>query len=372
MRLLHRDAATGLLRLRLETPSDLWRIARLIRPGDPVGASTTRRDPEAPADVASAERSRRRVFLTVRTEQVEFHGFSQHVRVSGPIVEGPFDIGRHHTLDLTEGDEVTVAKPDLTAGERAVLDEGLAGKGDPTILIASVDWGDSSIVRIHGRAIEPIADVRRTIPGKRYAGGQGEKDRASYVEELIAILAREGPAATGIIIAGPGFLKEELLHRFVEAEPVLAKKARLFPTSESGRVGVDELLRSGKASEALRGSVAAEETHAVEQLVRSLAGGTRAAVGPREVEEAVDAGAAETVLVSDRLLADRALAPVLDRARAGAARLFVVREEGDAGKRLAAFGGVAAILRYDWVSPSRVTGSPGSPRGSPRGGASGP
>ena len=369
MRLLHRDPTTGLLRLRLETPSDLWRIARLVRPGDRVGASTTRRDPEAPQEVAGAERVRRRVFLTVRAEQVEFHGFSKHVRLTGPIVEGPFDIGRHHTLDLTEGDEVVVAKPDLAPGERAILDEGLAGTGDPTILIASVDWGDSALVRVHGRAVEPVAEVRRTIAGKRYRGGQGEKDRTSYVDELLEILRREGPNATAVVVAGPGFLKEELLHRLTEADPALAKKTKMFPTSESGLAGVDELLRSGRASEALRGSVAAEEAEIVERLVRSLAGGTRAAVGPKEAAEAVAAGAVETLLVSDLRLADPEVLPLLDRARAGQARLFVVREEGDAGKRLAAFGGVGAILRYDWVSPTRATGSPGSPRAPPRSGA---
>ena len=369
MRLLFRDPTTGQLRLRLETPSDLWRIARLVRPGDRVGASTTRRDPEAPQEVASAERQRRRVFLTVRAEQVEFHGFSKHVRVTGPIVEGPFDIGRHHTLDLTEGDEVVVTKPTIASGERAILDEGLAGTGDPTILIASVDWGDSALVRIHGRAVEPVAEVRRTIAGKRYRGGQGEKDRESYVEELLELLRREGPNATALVIAGPGFLKEELMRRLSEEDAPLAKKTKMFPTSESGRVGVDELLRSGRASEALRGSVAAEEAEIVERLVRSLAGGTRAAVGPKEVAEAVEAGAVETVLVSDLRLTDAELIPILDRARAGQARLFVVREEGEAGKRLAAFGGVAAILRYDWTSPSRATGSPGSPRALPRSGA---
>lgn len=372
MRLIHQDPSTGTLKLRIETPSDLWRIARLVRPGDRVGASTTRRDPEAPEDVAGAERTRRRVTLTVRAEQVEFHGFSKHVRVTGPIVEGPFDIGRHHTLDLTEGEVVTLGKSGLTAGERSILEEGLAGKGDPTILVAAVDWGDSSFVRLRGRAVEPVADVRRTIAGKRFPGGQGEKDRAAYVAELLDVIAREAPSATALVIAGPGFLKEQLARRVAENLPDVAKKLRVFPTAESGRVGIDELLRSGRATEALRGNIAAEELEVVERLVRSLAGGTRAAVGRVEVAEAVDAGAVETLLVSETLLTDAALAGALDRARSAQARVFVVRDEGEAGKRLAGLGGVAAILRYDWTSPSRPTGSPGAPRGAPRSGASGP
>src|SRR5579863_919854 len=148
MRIVHEDPRTGVRKLLLQTPSDLWRTARLVRPGDRVGASTTRRDPEAPEDAPAAQRERRRVFLVVQAEQVEFHGFSKHVRVTGPIVEGPFDIGRHHTLDLAEGDEVTVLKRSMSAGDRLLLDEGLAGRDEPTLLLAAVDWGDSALLRL--------------------------------------------------------------------------------------------------------------------------------------------------------------------------------------------------------------------------------
>jgi protein pelota len=372
VRLLHRDPTTGTLRLRLETPSDLWRLARLVRPGETVGASTTRRDPEAPADVAGAERTRRRVFLVVRAEQVEFHGFSKHVRITGPIVEGPFDLGRHHTLDLAEGDDVTVTKPELSAADRALLDEGLAGRGDPTIVVAAVDWGDSSLVRVRGRAIEPIADVRRTLAGKRFEGGQGEKDRASYLEELRSLVEREAGAATAVVLAGPGFLKEALARRIAETNAELARRVRVFPASEGGRVGVDELLRSGRASEVLRSSVAAEEAEIVEHLVQAVAGGRRAAVGRREVAEAIDAGAVETVLVNETLLADPEVVRLLERTRSSRARLFVVRAEDPPGKRLTGLGAIAAILRYDWTSAGGPTGSTGPPRAAPRSGAEGP
>jgi protein pelota len=369
VRLLHHDATSGRFRLRLETPSDLWRIARLIHPGEVVGASTTRRDPEAPEDVAGAERTRRRVYLAIRAEQVEFHGFSRHVRVTGPIVEGPFDIGRHHTLDLGEGDEVTVDKPHPSSADRTLLDEGIAGRDDPAVLIAAVDWGDSSFVRVRGRAIEPVADVRRTIAGKQYEGGQGERDRGAYVEELLTVLEREGASANAVIVAGPGFLKEEVLHQLAERKSPLKGKVTLVATSESGRVGVHELLRSGKASEVLRGSVAAEEAEVVERLVRSLAGGMRAAVGPAEVAEAVDAGAVETLLVSESALVDPQVASALERARAGRGRILVVRDDDEAGHRLTALGRIAAILRYDWMPSGGPRGSTGASRAGPRTGA---
>ena len=346
MRLVKQDPAAGLLRVRLETASDLWRIARLVHPGDRVGASTTRRDPEAPEEVPGAQRSRRRIFLTVRAEQVEFHGFSKRVRVTGPIVEGPFDIGRHHTLDLGEGDDVSVTKESLSAADRALLEEGLARTGDPVLLVAAVDWGDSSIVRLRGRAVEPVADIRRTLAGQRFEPATAEKDRTSYLEEVRDVLARELPGATAVVLAGPGFFKEALLRRLTETSPGLARLVRVYPASESGRVGVDEVLRSGRASEVLRASVAAEEAESVERLVRAVASGTRAAVGRREVGEAIDAGAVETLLVSDSVVRDLAIERMMHDAEGARGTVVLVSPHHEAGAKLEGLGGVAALLRF--------------------------
>ena len=348
MRLIFRDPTTGLLKLRIETPSDLWRLSRLVRPGDRVGASTTRRDPEAPEDTPAAQRDRRRVWLVLAVEEVEFHGFTRHVRISGRIVEGPFDIGRHHTLDLGEGEELSLQKEALTGGDRAILDEGLEGKGEPTVLLAAVDWGESSIVRLRGRAIEAVADLNRTLAGKQFEAAQGEKDRGAYLEEIVGVLTREGASADLLVVAGPGFLKESVAKLLSERSPALRSKLKIFSASESGRSGIHELLRSGRASEALRGSVAAEEAALVERLVHALGGGKRAAVGPSEVAEAAEGGAIETLLVSESLLTDPVAVGAMDAARAARARVFVVRDEGEAGKRLAGLGRIGALLRYDW------------------------
>lgn len=349
MRLLRQDPATGLLRLRLETPSDLWRIARLIRLGDLVGASTTRRDPEAPEETPGAQRERRRVWLVVRAEQVEFHGFSRHVRVTGPIVEGPFDLGRHHTLDLADGDELAVTKERLDPADRMLLEEGLASRGDPKVVLAAVDWGESSIVRLRGRSVTPAVDLNRTLSGKRYKGGQAEKDRTQYVAELTEAVLREASDAQSLVVAGPGFLKEQLAHRLLERSPALKGRLRVYPTAESGRTGIEELLRSGKATEALAGAAAAEESARVEELVQALAGGRRAAVGIGEVTQATDQGALETLLVAEELLRTAEVAPVLEGARRSRAHVLVVREDGEAGRRLKALGQIGAILRYDWA-----------------------
>jgi protein pelota len=362
VRLVHHDPKLGQFRLRIETPSDLWRVARMIHPGDLVGASTTRRDPEAPEEAKAAERERRRVWLVVRAEQVEFSGFgSSRLRVTGPITEGPFDQGRHHTLDLVEGADLTVTKSEVTAADRALIEEGTEARGEPVLLVASVDWGESTLVRLRGRLVQPVAEVNRSLPGKRYGGTAPENERVRYRDEVAGLIAKEGAHATAVVIAGPGFFKEELARRLSETDPGIKGKLRVLSSGQSGGAGVQELLRSGRASEALRGSVAAEEAALVEELVTALGGGRRAAVGMAEVGQALGMGAVATLLVAEDRLTDPAMLRHLESARQGKVRVFIVGSEGEAGKRLAGLGGVGGLLRFDF-SPVREHGAPNPPR----------
>jgi len=321
----------------------------MIRPGDLVGASTTRRDPEAPAEAKAAERERRRVWLVVRAEQSEFHGFgTARLRVTGPIVEGPFDQGRHHTLDLVEGSDLTLQKEVVTSADRALLEEGTESRGEPLLLLAAVDWGESSIVRLRGRMVQPVAEVNRSLPGKRFGGTGAEKERALYQEEVLSLLVKEAPEATAVVLAGPGFFKERLAESLAERRPELKGKLRLLASATSGGAGVQEVLRSGKANEALRGSVAAEEATLVEELVTALGGGRRAAVGPMEVSRALEVGAVATLVVGEEKLTDPSIIRILDEARGAKVRVFIVGAGGEAGRRLEGLGGVGALLRFDW------------------------
>ena len=98
MRVLHRDPKTGEIKMRVENPDDLWHLHNLLLPGDLVRASTTRRE-EVKSDKVRPERGEKvRVTLTIRVEGVEFQAFSDRLRITGVIEEGPQDLGRHHLL----------------------------------------------------------------------------------------------------------------------------------------------------------------------------------------------------------------------------------------------------------------------------------
>jgi protein pelota len=350
MKILFQDPHTGLLRLRLETPSDLWRLSRLVQTGDRVGASTTRRDPEVPQDTPAGQRARRTVFLTIRTENVEFHEFTGHVRITGPIVEGPFDIGRFHTLDLEEGSDLAITKDSLSPADRTLLEEGRRGADEPQVLIVAADWGDVAVVRLRGRTLSVVDERSRGAGGKydRVKSGAREKAREDFLQEVVDVVVPELPKSQAVVLTGPGFFKEELAQRLSQLSPPPKAKVTVAAAAEAGLAGVHELLRSGKAEEALSGSLAARESAEVERLLLALGKEGGAALGPAELKGAVEAGAVETLLVLDTKLRDAAVVPILEAARAARSAVLVVRGDAPPGKRLAGLGGMGGVLRFPW------------------------
>src|SRR6266545_498007 len=108
MRVLHRDPKTGEIKIRVENADDLWHLHNLVRDGDLVRASTYRRE-DVKTDKVRPERGEKvRVTLTIRVEGVEFQAFSDRLRITGVIVEGPQDLGRHHTLNVAVDDVLSI------------------------------------------------------------------------------------------------------------------------------------------------------------------------------------------------------------------------------------------------------------------------
>jgi len=354
MKVLAQDRKTGFFRLRLENPSDVWRVSRLTVPGDEVGAVTSRRDSEAPEDTPAAQRERRTLFLTVRAENIEFHEYSHHVRITGPIVEGPFDLGRYHTLDVSEGQEVTLRKPFWSAADQALLEEGLRAALDPKILVVCADWSEAAVVRLRGRSLTVVDQFIFSAGSKREGAKDStrERERQEYRRRIRDALAPEVGSVQGVIVAGPGFLKEELAKEIPEAFPVLKGKVYVLSAPEAGLAGVQELLRSGRAEEVLGDTAAAQESREVEQLISTLAETGRTALGVPQVRGALEAGAVDTLLVLEDRLRDPLVGDALDKAREQKARIVIVRTGGEPGRRLAGLGAVAARLRFPWNPPA--------------------
>jgi protein pelota len=326
----------GEIRLFPETLDDLWHLSHLVGPGDLVFA-TTFRSVEAATDKLRPEKTEKRpVRLGIRVEKVEFHQHSNRLRIAG-VIESGVDVASHHTLNVEAGFEISVIKL-----WRAVDCERLRRAVDASaygvVHVASVEEGEAQVYRLRQFGPEWVT----TVTAGSSKGADAGTRSVLYEKTLEALAAVTGP----LVVAGPGFVKDEFADYVRARAPDLAGRMVVVETRRIGRGAVQEVIGQGILERLIGDLHLAREVRLMDEVLLRIATGGAVAYGIDEVRKAIAYGAAETVLVSDTLLRDEEAARVIERAEHVNASVVVLSTEFEPGERLAALGGAAALLRY--------------------------
>jgi protein pelota len=326
----------GEVRLFAESVDDLWHLSHLIRPGDLVFATTFRSVELAQDKIRPEKPEKKPVRLGIRVEGVAFHQYSNRLRISGVIQHG-VDEGSHHTINLDAGSELSVIKTwhqvDLDRIERAVK-ASTAG----AVHILSIEEGEAELYRIRQFGPEIVTTV---VQGSSKGSDPG--GRANLLERVAALV---GEVTGNVVIAGPGFVKDEVAKYLREKIPDLSDRCITVETKRSGRGAVTEALGKGVLEKITGDLQLKREAELLDTFLERMGKGEPVAYGRAEVEEAVSAGAAEQVLVIDDMVRNRNIADLLERAERTRSRVTVFSSLFDPGAQLLALGGIAAILRY--------------------------
>ena len=341
MRVLHRDLRAGEIKLRFENPDDLWHLHNLVLPGDLVRASTYRRE-ESKADKIRPERMEKvRVTLTIRIDKVEFQVFSDRLRLTGVITEGEMDHGQHHTLNVAVDDVLTIIKA-WRSHELRRIEDAVAATQKPIVAFLSLDDEEALLAQLRQYGVREVATIRAPGHGKMFPTGDAT---SPYFEDLLGKL-RMADLGEALVLIGPGFTREAF-HAFLKSkDPKLAARVHVHGTAHAGMRGIQEALRSGVGSKVFEESRVAVETRLVERVLEGIARGAPVAYGPAEVAQAVEAGAVETLLVSDAVVRDAGVEGIMRDAESSRGAVVLVSRHHEAGARLESLGGIAALLRF--------------------------
>ena len=123
--------------------------------------------------------------------------------------------------------------------------------------------------------------------------------------------------------------------------------------NNGGTAGIYEALRSGVLLRAAAQSRVIEETETIEEIMKRLGKGENTvAYGLVEVENAVNLGAAEKLVIADLLLRDAddvqrlCLEKLMHEVERRKGTITVISTEHEAGTKLTALGNIAALLRF--------------------------
>ncbi|MBW3582000.1 MAG: mRNA surveillance protein pelota [Euryarchaeota archaeon] len=346
MRKVNEDRKAGVIKLIPEVLDDLYHLAQLIDKRDRVRAMTWR-TPEIKDEVERRGKiEKKRMHLTLEVEDVEFQPFSDRLRVHGVIVEGPQDLGAHHTfnIDADGRNDLAIQKPGgWRQHHRDRIKEAEESARQPRLYILAIEDDEATLAEVRAYGAREVAVVRKSGGGKMYE----EKGKDGYLPEVVELVAQSRDPSAPLIVVGPGWTRERLVERLRETQPDHMSGVITEGTGQAGMVGVHEAIRRGLVQRVVQDHAIARDTDLFERLMAEIAKSSGlAAYGVEEVHHALGLGAVETLLITDRAIKSGDFDELLERAEETRTHVHVLSTEHEAGERLHHFGDVAAHLRF--------------------------
>lgn len=356
MRVLEKNFKKGIVKVVPITLDDLWHLYNIIYRGDLVYARTTR-ETKADGNYARPQKGKRvSVFMGIVVEEVVWDRSLNRLRLLGRIHEAPDDIagkGSHHTLNVTVNKPLTIVKEKWLSHQVDRLERARRFEVPPVIVV-SIDSDEYCIALIRQYGVDVQAEGRTSLPGKLEADKRAEAVLRYFRSVFGALRLVWQSNRCSIVIIGVGFVKNQFA-KYVQSESqeVAGAVVDVKSVNSGGLAGINEALRSDVLDTALRSIRVAEESRVVEEILARL-GKERGDVtyGLVQVEKADSFGAVETLLVADFSLRDasdedrRILERLMRGVEEKGGRVIVVSVEHEAGQKLLALGGVAALLRF--------------------------
>ena len=341
MKIVKQDTKNGIIEVVPETLDDLWHLSHIVEVNDNVSSKTTRRIQDNTGDKLRSDRGVKKTFyLGIDVEGINFHLFTGKLRLTGVITRGPEDLiplGSHHTLEVKLNTPLTVKKLKWPKWALKRLKQAIEASKKLSAIIVVIEDDTATLGLMRQFGIEYYGPVKGNISGKRILDKNRNKNIIKFYESIIDSI-NKFDSIQNIVIAGPGFYKNDFYDYLKDKHKDLAKKSIIENTGTGGRVGIHEVLKKGTVEK-----LTVENRNLLEQIAQNS---SKVAYGLSETIEAINLGAVEKLLVLDKMVATNNLGQQMDMVENMKGEVMVISSEHDGGKQLESLGGIAAILRY--------------------------
>jgi len=355
LKILERNFRKGFVKVVPETFDDLWHLYNVIYENDEVYAYSTR-EIKPDEKYARPKRGERvSVFLGVKVEKVIWDKLLGKLRIHGIICQAPEIIptGAHHTLNIALNMPVTIVKKEWAKHHVERLERARKASEKPIIIVAIDDEG--YVVALTTQyGVEVKIEQNTKLPGKLEAEKRTESTKEYFKKSLSSLRQIWTATPNPIVIIGVGFVKNDFA-KFLEneAKDIAKSVIDVKSVNNGGVAGIYEALRSGILLKAMKQLRIVEETEAVEEVLRRLGKSeSNVTYGIDEVQRAVNFGAVEKLILADATLREASdekrllLEDLMKNVEQKRGKIIVVSTEHEAGVKIIALGGIAALLRF--------------------------
>jgi protein pelota len=339
MRVIRFNSVSNFLKLEPQSLDDLYLLAIVISNGDVVEAHTTRRFRPSEGDIGE----QKDVVLRIGVEKAEIDKNAARLRLSGRIISGRPEefvtIGSYHTLNVAAQDEIDIHKDEWRDYILKRIKQAVADAKKPKLGIIALDEEKAVIAYARGYGLDISTELYSRL-SKRMKEKDFEKRRAEYFDEIIKAI--ENMPVDIVVLAGPGFTKDDI-KKYVEAKDLgLGKRLIYTAASDAERAGIREVMQSQAVTKALENEHVKKEFEHLNRLLLEVRAGS-ACYGAARVKEMAGSRMFSTVIVNDNMLNNPDIRNALDSADAAGMKIEIFNSEDDAGAQLRNFGNIAAV-----------------------------
>lgn len=354
VKIIERNLRQGFVKVVPNSQDDLWHLYNTVYIGDEVYAYSSRaiKSDKEYSRPQSAERVS--AFMGVKVESVSWDKFLGRLRVHGCICLAPDPIppGAHHTISISLNQPVTIVKKEWPKHLLERLKR--AGEAEKPILILAIDDEGFAIAETKQYGVEIKVEERFKLPGKLEAEKRTVATKQYFNRVLGSLNQLWALQHSPIVIVGVGFVKKDFVQFLGEESGEIHRSVvDVKSVNNGGTAGIYEALRSGVLLKAASHLRVVEESEIMEEVLKRLGTGeSRVVYGFVDVENAVNLGAVEKLVVTDSLLRDSEddqrlrLETLMREVERKNGSIVVVSTEHEAGAKLTALGCIAALLRF--------------------------
>lgn len=324
-----------------ENIDDLWHLEKIIEKGDIVQGKTDRKiKPKNEGEKAQ----RMTLFVELETQEAHFQEFSANLRISGIIIAGKpeefVELKSHQSIDISAGEKIKIKKNEIKQWQIERIKKAEKESLAAGLLVVLLDDEQTDLAFVNQFSIIKKATIKANKRGKRYT-----EEKSDYFDNIMEKLIQLAPKK--ILIAGPGFTKENFKKFYEEKKQKGMPTAMTETTSEINETGFKELISQGKLSTLEKELQITKESKLIEEFLLALSKG-KADYGKEKVIQEINLGAVDKIIISETTLMQerKETEQIMDLAEKTGCEIHVISSKNPQEKEIYNFGGIVAILRY--------------------------
>ena len=350
MKIINEDQKEGIVEVVPETLDDLWHLSHIIEIGDNASSKTTRRIQDNTGDKLRSDRGIKKTFyLGLDIENISFQLFTGKLRLTGVITKGPEDLiplGSHHTLEVKLNTPLKITKTRWPKWAIKRLNQAIDASKKLSAIIVVIEDDSATLGLMRQFGIEYYGPIKGNVSGKWIVDKNRQKNIIQFYEKIIDSVTKFD-SIQNIVIAGPGFVKNDFYDYLKDKHSDFADISIIESTGSGGRNGISEVLKKGTVEKLTAENRVAQEMGAINNLLTQIAkNSSKVAYAEKETLRAIDLGAVSQLLILDTKVGDNNMGEAMDMVENMKGDVMVISSEHEGGKQLESLGGMAAILRY--------------------------